>query len=65
MTTLLGVLKGNNAGCRKLPRLIYRGFAMPQFPDVPGRAARAMVADFHAAWVSHPAHEDLSGKLWD
>jgi hypothetical protein len=37
---LLGVLKGNNPGCRELPRQIIRGLAVPQSVDVPEHPAR-------------------------
>src|SRR5262245_48082544 len=37
VTTLLGVLNGNNAGYRKLPRQFWPGLAVPHASDVSGR----------------------------
>ena len=40
LTTLLGVLNGNNAGSRKLPRQFWRGLEIPNIIDVAGRRRR-------------------------
>src|SRR5437773_1709272 len=40
LTTLLGVLDGNNAGARKLPRQFWRGLEIPKIIDVAGRRRR-------------------------
>jgi hypothetical protein len=37
LTTLLGVLDGNNAGSRKLPRQFWLGLEVPHTIDVSGR----------------------------
>ena len=55
LTTLLGVLDGNNAGSRKLPRQFWPGLAIPNIIDVSGRRRAGLVAHFHGAgWA--PAH---------
>src|SRR5207249_6202821 len=40
LTTLLGVLDGNNAGSRKLPRQFWLGLEIPNIIDVSGRRRR-------------------------
>jgi len=52
---LLGVLNGNNAGCRQLPRQIISGLAVPNSADVPGLRRPTSLRDFHHAWVC-PRH---------
>ena len=48
-TTLLGVLDGNNAGSRKLPRQFRPGLVIPNAIDVSGRRRPGIVAHFHCA----------------
>jgi hypothetical protein len=55
-TTLLGVVEGNNAGSRKLPRQFWLGLALPNIVDVSRRGRAGMVADFHGAgWAAGPS----------
>ena len=53
---LLGVLDGDNAGSRKLPRQFWLGLALTNIVDVSGRRRAAMVVDFRGAgWAASPS----------
>jgi hypothetical protein len=62
VTTLLGVLEGNNAGCRKLPRQFIRGLAVPIRPADVVRALDARSASLIFMVQGGPkAHVGLCG----
>jgi len=54
VTTLLGGLRGTNAGCRKLPRQFLCGLEGPQPCDVSERAARGEDRPFSCCRVGDP-----------
>jgi hypothetical protein len=62
---LLGVLEGNNAGYRKLPRLFINGLAIPLFLDVGRHATQRDDSQFSSCVGAPTAHGGLSGKAGD
>ncbi len=61
ITTLLGVLDGNNAGSRKLPRQFCRGLAIPNHLDVSERAAPANDSRIFIVQGGPSAHHHFVG----